>query len=178
MQHLEGTAFVTAVVCGQARWRQPQETGALISAGTGQSWVSKSGRSGMRPGVKTLLLVLMFCAAASPAHAQSLRVTGEAGYLSEWEVSGNVAESISGRVREFSGSLTMKHVGLCSQAGPEEKVAEIKLQIAKSGLWPHFHAAMTMDGSKCTFSGKFSDAYSGLMDCADAKGVPITLWIK
>jgi hypothetical protein len=128
--------------------------------------------------VKTLLLVLMFSAAASPVHAESLRVSGETGYLSEWEVSGNVAESISGRVREFSGSLTMKHVGLCSQAGPEEKVAEIKLQITKSGLSPHFNAAMTMDGSRCTFSGKFSDTYSGLMDCADAKGVPITLWIK
>ncbi len=128
--------------------------------------------------MRALLLVLMLSAAASPVHAQSLRVTGEAGYLSEWEVSGNVTESISGRVREFSGPLTMKHVGLCSQAGPEEKVAEIKLQIAKSSLWPHFNATMTMDGSKCTFSGTFSNAYSGLMDCADAKGVPITLWIK
>jgi hypothetical protein len=128
--------------------------------------------------VKTLLLVLMLSAVASPLRAQSFRVTGEAGYLSEWEVSGNVAESISGRMREFSGSLTMKHVGLCSPAGPEEKVAEIKLQIAKSSLSPHFRAAMTMDGSKCTFSGKISDTYSGLMDCADAKGVPITLWIK
>jgi hypothetical protein len=120
----------------------------------------------------------MLSAVASPLRAQSFRVTGEAGYLSEWEVSGNVAESISGRMREFSGSLTMKHVGLCSPAGPEEKVAEIKLQIAKSSLSPHFRAAMTMDGSKCTFSGKISDTYSGLMDCADAKGVPITLWIK
>jgi hypothetical protein len=136
------------------------------------------GRNWRRPGVKTLLFVLMLSAVAGPVHAQSLRVTGETGYLSEWEVSGNVAQSISGRVREFSGSLTMKHVGLCSQAGPEEKVAEIRLQIAKSGLWPYFHAAMTMDGSKCTFGGKFSDTYSGLMDCADAKGVPITLRIK
>jgi hypothetical protein len=140
--------------------------------------VLKSERNWRRPGVKTLLLVLVLSAVAGPVHAQSLRVSGEAGYLSEWEVSGNVEESISGRVREFSGSLTMKHVGLCSRAGPEEKVAEIKLQIAKSSLWTHFHAALTMDGSKCTFSGKFSDAYSGLMDCADAKGVPITLWIK
>jgi hypothetical protein len=140
--------------------------------------VLKAGEIGGDLGVKTVLLVLMLAAAASPVHAQSLRITGEAGYLSEWEVSGSVAQSTSGRVREFTGSLTMKHVGLCSQAGPEEKVAEIKLQIAKSSLWTHFHAALTMDGSKCTFSGKFSDAYSGLMDCADAKGVPITLGIK
>jgi len=120
----------------------------------------------------------MLSAVASPAPAQSLRVTGKAGYLSEWEVSGNVTESISGRVREFSGPVIMKHVGLCSQAGPEEKVAEIKLQIAKSSLLPRFHATMTMDGSKCTFSGTFSDTYNGLMDCADAKAVPITLSIK
>jgi len=126
----------------------------------------------------------MLSAVASPLHAQSLRVTGETGYLSEWAVSGNVTESTSGRVREFSGPLTMKHVGLCSQAGPDEKVAEIKIQIAKSSLLPGFHptvtlrATMTMDGSKCTFSGTFSDSYRGLMDCADAKGVPITLSIK
>src|SRR5712671_5346645 len=125
--------------------------------------------------LKTLLLVLIsnvlvliLNAVASPVHAQSLRVTGDMGYLSEWEVSGNVTESVSGRVREFSGLLTMRHVGLCSQAGPEEKVAEIKLQMMKSGSLPRFQATLTMDGSKCTFSGRFSDAYSGLMDCADA----------
>ena len=128
--------------------------------------------------MKALLIVLMLYAVASPVHAQSLRLTGETGYLSEWEVHGDVTASMSGRVREYAGSLTMKHVGLCSQAGPEEKVAEIKLQIAKSSLLPHFQATMTMDGSKCTFSGKFSDTYNGLMDCADAKGVPITLSIK
>jgi hypothetical protein len=128
--------------------------------------------------LKTLLLVLMLPAVATPVHAQSFRVTGEIGYLSEWAVSGNVTESLSGRVREFSGPLTMRHVGLCSPAGPEEKVAEIKIQIAKSGLLLRFHATMIMDGSSCTFSGKFSDTYNGLMDCADAKGVPITLSIK
>ena len=124
------------------------------------------------------LLALMLSGIASLVHAESLRVTGETGYLSEWEVSGNVTGSVSGRVGEFSGPLTMKHVGLCSQVGPEEKVAEIRLQIAKSSLLPHFHATVTMDGSKCTFSGKFSDTYNGLMDCADAKGVPITLSVK
>jgi hypothetical protein len=128
--------------------------------------------------LKTLALLLMLSAIASPVHAQSLRVTGQTGYLSEWEVSGNIMESISGRVRELAGPVTMKHVGLCSQAGPEEKVAEIKVRIAKSSLLSRFDAAMTIDGSKCTFSGRFSDTYNGLMDCADAKGVPITLSIK
>ena len=67
-----------------------------------------------------LPLVLILSAVAGPVQAQSLRVTGATGYLSEWEVSGNVTETVSGRVRELSGPLTVKHVGLCSQDGPEE----------------------------------------------------------
>ena len=121
------------------------------------------------------LFVFILSAIAAPARAQSLQINGATGYLSEWEVSGNVTQSVSGRVREFSGPLTMKHVGLCSQAGPEEKVAEIRLQILKSGPQSQFRATMTMDGAKCTFSGRLSDTYSGFMDCADTKGVPLTL---
>ena len=117
-------------------------------------------------------------AVAGPVQAQSLRVSGATGYLSEWEVSGNVTETASGRVREFSGPLTVKHVGLCSQDGPEEKAGEIKLQIMRSGPLSQIRATIRWDGARCTFSGKFSDTYTGLMDCADAKGVPLTLSIK
>jgi hypothetical protein len=125
-----------------------------------------------------LLLVPILSTVAGPVQAQSLRVTGATGYLSEWEVSGNVTETVSGRVREFSGPLTVRHVGLCSQNGPEEKAAEIKLQIMRSGPLSQIRATMTMDGARCTFSGKFSDTFNGLMDCDDAKGVPLTLSIK
>jgi hypothetical protein len=128
--------------------------------------------------LKILLLALALSVVASPVLARSLQVTGETGYLSEWAVNGNVKESISGRVKELSGLLTMKHVGLCGQAGPEEKAAEISLQIAKPGLAPRFQATMMIDGSKCTFSGTFSDTYNGLMDCPNAKGVPVTLSIR
>jgi hypothetical protein len=98
-----------------------------------------------------------------------LGVTGETGYLSEWALSGNVRESMSGRIRELSGSLITKHIGQCSQAEPEEKAAEIRLQIAKSGLPPHFQATMTMDGFRCTFSGTFSDTYNGFIDLSQCK---------
>jgi hypothetical protein len=128
--------------------------------------------------LRALLVVLILSAVASSVRAQSLRVTGTTGYLSEWEVSGNVTESVTGRVREFSGPLTMRHVGLCTQAGPEEKIAEIRLQIMRLGLLSQFRATMTIDGAKCTFSGKLSETYGGFMDCADAKGVPLTLSIK
>jgi len=124
------------------------------------------------------LIALILSAATNPMHAEALRVTGATGYLSEWEVSGNIAETAFGRVREFSGPLTMRHVGLCSQNGPEEKAAEIRLQITRSGARSWIRATMIMDGAKCVFSGTLSDTYNGLMDCADAKGVPVTLSIK
>jgi hypothetical protein len=127
---------------------------------------------------RTLFFVLILSGVISSAHAQSLQLTGATGYLSEWEMNGTITQGAAGRGGEFSGPLTMRHVGLCSQAGPEVKVAEIKLEMSKSRLLPRFHATMTMDGSKCTFSGTFSDTYTGLMDCPDAKGVPVTLSIK
>ena len=129
--------------------------------------------------MKALLPFALICSAvAGPAGAHSLQIIGTTGYLSEWELSGNVTDAGSGRVKEFSGPLTAKHVGLCSQNGPEEKPAEIRLQIVKSGPLSQIRATMTMNGTQCTFSGKFSDTYVGLMDCTDAKGVPVTLSVK
>jgi hypothetical protein len=131
-----------------------------------------------------LPLVLVFGAAAGPTQARSLQVTGATGYLSEWQVSGNVTETVSGRVRAFAGPLTMKHVGLCRQDGQEEKVAEIKFQLTKPTLLSQSRAIVIMDGAECTLSGKVSDAdsgvmaYSGVMDCPTVKGVPLTLSIK
>ena len=124
------------------------------------------------------LFVLILSAVATLVRAEPLRITGATGYLSEWEVSGNVMESTSGGAREFSGPLIMRHTGLCSQDGPEEKVAQIRLQIKRASQLSQFRATMTMDGDKCTFGGRLSDTYSGVMDCGGAKGVPLTLSIK
>jgi len=125
-----------------------------------------------------LLYVLILSTVETPLLAQSLRITGATGYLSEWQVSGDVTESTSGRIREFFGPLIMRHTGLCSQGGPEEKVAQIRFQIMRSSPLSQFKATMMLDGAECTFSGKLLDTYSGVMDCANASRVPLTLTIK
>jgi hypothetical protein len=130
------------------------------------------------PMVLRTVLLFVLGTLASPAHAKSLRVTGTTGYLSEWQMSGDVTETISGRIRQFAGPLTMKHVGLCSQNGPEEKAAEIKFEITDSRPLPRIRAILVMDGIHCTFSGTLSDTYDGAMDCANAKGVPIGISLK
>jgi hypothetical protein len=80
-----------------------------------------------------ILLIMALCAVAGPTQAQSLRVTGTAGCLSEWEFNADVRETVSAGIKEFAGPMTWKHVGLCSQNGPEEKSGAIAFQISRSG---------------------------------------------
>ena len=66
---------------------------------------------------------------ATPASAQSLQIVGYSGYLGEWELTATVTETTSGNMKEYSGPLTMKHVGVCTQDGPEEKTGEMRVRI-------------------------------------------------
>jgi hypothetical protein len=122
-----------------------------------------------------LIAVGMSC---GPAHSRSLEIIGTAGYLSEWELNGSVAEKSPPGSNEFSGALVWKHVGLCSVNGPEEKPGEIRFQISKSSSSSRIQAAISLGGAQCTYNGEFSGSSSGHMDCTDAKGVPLSISIK
>jgi len=126
--------------------------------------------------VRAFFLPIVLSALATPAGAQSLQVTGYTGYLGEWELTATVTESVSGRTKEYSGPLTMKHVGLCTQDGPEEKTGEMRLQISasSSGL----NAKLSVAGIECTYSARLSDSYTGTMNCPDRGPVPLRLWVK
>jgi len=123
-----------------------------------------------------LLLLLLAGALAAPAQAQSLQVVGYAGVLGEWELTATVTEKARLLSREFSGPLSMKHVGICTQDGPEEKTGEIRFQI--SALSSQLDATLLVEGVSCTYSARSSDPYSGLMACPDREAVPLKLWVK
>ena len=108
--------------------------------------------------------------------AQSLQVIGYAGVLGEWELTATVTENASWRAKELSGPVTMTHVGLCTQDGPEVKTGEIRLQI--SGMSSRLTATLLVAGLECTYSGRLSDFYTGLMTCPDREAVPLRLWVK
>ena len=128
--------------------------------------------------LRTLLFVMALAVTADPAFAGWLRVSGTAGYLSEWQLDGNVTERISAGVKEYFGPLTWKHVGVCSPNGPQEKSGEIRFHISGSGAISHIRANLSLDGARCTYAGDWSGNSSGLMDCSDAKGIPLTLSFK
>jgi hypothetical protein len=126
--------------------------------------------------VRALLLLFVTGALAAPAQAQSLQVVGYAGVLGEWELTATVTEKARLLSREFTGPLSMKHVGICTQDGPEEKTGEIHFQI--SALSSQLDATLLVEGQRCTYSARSSDPYNGLMACPDREAVPLKLWLK
>ena len=100
--------------------------------------------------MRALLLLAALGALAAPARSESLQVTGYAGALGEWELTATVVTGkASQRTREYAGPLTMKHVGWCTQEGPEEKTGEIRLQI--STLSSRLKATVSVAGVECTY---------------------------
>jgi hypothetical protein len=127
---------------------------------------------------KAVLVTMALGVAGAPAHARVLHIAGSAGYLSEWEFNGEVAETISAGSGELSGPLTFKHVGICSVNGPQEKPGEIKFRISRSGTSSKIDATISFDGARCAYSGPFTGSSSGYMDCSDTGGVPLSISIK
>jgi hypothetical protein len=126
--------------------------------------------------VRALLLLFVLGALATPAQAKSLQLVGYAGVLGEWELTATVTENARGWTKEFAGPLSMKHVGICTQDGPEEKTGEIHFQI--SALSSRLDATLLVEGVACSYSAGSSDPYSGMMTCPDREAVPLKLWLK
>ncbi len=126
--------------------------------------------------MKAFILPIALGLLATPAHAQSLQIVGYSGYLGEWELTATVTENVSSRAKEYSGPLTMKHVGLCTQDGPEEKMGEMRIHI--SPLSSVLNATLSVAGIECSYSGRLSDSYTGTMNCPDRLPVPLKLWVK
>ena len=126
--------------------------------------------------MRALLLLFALGALATPAQAQSLQLVGYAGVLGEWELTATVTENARRWSKEFSGLLSMKHVGICTQDGPEEKTGEIRFRI--SALSSRLDATLLVEGVACSYSAGPSDPYSGMMACPDREAVPLKLWLK
>jgi len=130
----------------------------------------------MRTAIGYCLTVAAVAAFASAANAEPREVFGYAGELGEWELLATVTDAAQPPQSEFSGPLTMTHVGICTQDGPEKRSGEIRFQLMESSS--RLKAVMVLAGVECTFSGKRTDFYSGVMTCADRRVFPLKLWVK
>ena len=126
--------------------------------------------------MRVLLLLFLGGALAAPAQAKSLQLVGYAGVLGEWELTATVTEKPLRWAKEFSGPLSMKHIGICTQDGPEEKTGEIRFQI--SAVSSQLDATLVVEGIECTYSARLSDLYNGMMSCPDREAIPLKLWLR
>jgi hypothetical protein len=76
----------------------------------------------------------------------------------------------------LAGPLTMRHVGLCTVNGPQEKSGEMRVRL--STFTPQVVAAIVVDGVECAYRGPLSEAHLGEMLCPDRRPIPITLWSR
>ena len=121
------------------------------------------------------MLSLALILPAAAAGADSLQIVGYSGYLGEWELTAALTEDGSTTPKGYSGPLSMKHVGLCTQDGPEEKSGKIRVQMMPSES--RIKATLWVDGVECGYQGVLSDFYTGNMDCSGRERVPLKLWI-
>ena len=123
---------------------------------------------------RTILRLMLLGALATPAGAQSLQVFGYAGVLGEWELTASVTGNDGSK--DYSGPLTMTHVGICTVDGPEEKKGEIRFRLSESSS--RIQATLLVDGTECSYSARLSDFFTGTMNCPNRPAVPLKLWVK
>jgi hypothetical protein len=124
------------------------------------------------PALVTILLLL-----AGSAQAQTTQVTGTLGYLSEWEMTGKVSETLVAGRKEFAGPLTVRHVGVCTPGRPVEMTGEIRYHMS-GWMKRRITATVVIDGTECSFDATLADRYDGVMSCAQWRGVPLSLSLK
>jgi hypothetical protein len=113
---------------------------------------------------------------AGPLAAETLALNGQYGVLGEWELTATVTKSPVGGDAQWSGPLSLRHVGFCSFDGPEEKTGQLRLNVADPP--GRISATLVIDGVPCTFSAQGRNDYHGLMTCPDRRDVPIMLSIE
>ncbi|MCP3464740.1 MULTISPECIES: hypothetical protein [unclassified Bradyrhizobium] len=116
--------------------------------------------------------ILVLFVAAPAAWAQTYSASGQIGYLHEWEITGNLAKTVTRLGAEYSGTITLRHVGLCSVNGVEQKQARMQLKASSGRL----EGTLIMDGDQCRIVASGSSG-SGLLICGSGQDVPINLLI-
>ncbi|QPF82889.1 hypothetical protein IC762_24505 [Bradyrhizobium genosp. L] len=122
-----------------------------------------------------LLAACVICAGCGLALAQSQSANGQIGYLGEWEMKADLTTSANGAGPLYAGPITLRHVGLCSVNGVEEKSGTLELRISTRA--PGVEGTLTLADDKCHVTVSGTRAYSGLLRCHDGNDVPINFSI-
>jgi hypothetical protein len=121
--------------------------------------------------VRVFASAIWMLAGASGAFGQSYSVSGQVGYLQEWEIKADVAKTVTSAAEEYSGPATLRHVGICSANGIEEKTGEVRLKV--SLRTQAIEGTLTIKDDTCRIVASASGVYSGLLSCRSGPEVPM-----
>jgi len=125
---------------------------------------------------RTLLVAISICFVAATAAAEPYAASGPVGYLQEWEFKANLAKTVSGGRIVYSGPVTLRHVGLCSANGVEEKSGNMRLTMSRAPAAAE--GTLALEGDSCRIVANQAPSYSGLLTCRNGQGVPISFSIE
>jgi hypothetical protein len=121
--------------------------------------------------VRALISAIWIGAGTGSMMAQSYSVSGQVGYLQEWEMKANLARTITSSGVSYDGPVTLRHVGLCSVNGVEEKSGAVRLTVSRKTS--AVEGTLSLKDDTCRIAASASKPYSGLLNCRDGQGVPI-----
>jgi hypothetical protein len=123
--------------------------------------------------VRFVSLILMV-AAPPAARAQSYSAQGRIGYLGEWEIKASLAKIVGGA--GYAGPVTLRHVGLCSTNGVEEKSGTVEFRFSPGAQT--IEGTLSMADDNCRIIASAAPSHAGSMNCRDGQGVPIRFSIE
>jgi len=123
--------------------------------------------------MRAIVAAILICTGAPAALAQSYSASGQIGYLQEWEIKGSLAKTTTRLGADYSGTVRLRHVGLCSTNGVEEKPAVVQLNVSSSRM----EGTLSIDDDSCRIVASSASSYSGLLSCRNGQGVPISFSI-
>ncbi len=126
--------------------------------------------------MRALLSVVFVCLCAATAFAQSYSIEGHAGYLQEWEIKASLTKTVTSAGVNYDGPVTLRHVGLCSVNGVEEKSGVVQLKVSRRNI--AVEGTLAMQDDSCRIVASATQAYAGLLNCRDGQGVPISFAIN
>jgi hypothetical protein len=125
--------------------------------------------------IAMMACVITTCTIADRAGAEPYAASGQVGYLQEWELKASLAKTVSGGRVEYSGPVTLRHVGLCSVNGVEEKSGKLRLTMSRAP--GAAEGTLALEGDNCRITTNQAPSYSGLLTCRNGQGVPISFSI-
>jgi hypothetical protein len=121
-------------------------------------------------------IAMMACVITAAVDAEPYGASGQVGYLQEWELKASLARTVSGGRIEYSGPVTLRHVGLCSVNGVEEKSGKLRLTMSRAP--GAAEGTLALEGDSCRITATQAPSYSGLLTCRNGQGVPISFAIE